>query len=280
MSVPPWPRETGLPRAPFGIGGWLRVLLRGVTLLIVLAVLLSALLIVRAVERPLCGLRRPVSPHIVQAFFRASLLVLGLRHTMRGTPMTQPGAVVANHASWLDIFVLNARQRVVFVAKSEVAGWPGIGFLARAAGTLFIRRDAREAQVHAQAMVARLRVGEKLLFFPEGTSTDGLRVLRFKPTLFQAFFAPELKPLAHIQPVTVVYHAPEGADPAFYGWFGDMDFGPHLLDVMAARGAGRIELIYHPPMAVADFDNRKALAAEVERMVRAAMPPGRQGLTA
>ncbi len=252
--------------------------LRAALLAMVVAVMLPLLLLVRAVERPFAGLRRPVSGHVVQGFFRACLGIAGLRLTLRGTPMTQPGAVVANHASWLDIAVLNARHRIVFVSKSEVAGWPVIGFLARAAGTLFIRRDARDAQAQTGALEARLLAGQQLVFFPEGTSTDGLRVLRFKPTLFQAFFAPRLAPMLHVQPVTVIYHAPNGADAAFHGWFGDMDFAPHAAVVFAAPRGGRVELIYHPPLRVADFDSRKALAAEAERIVRGAMPPERRGL--
>lgn len=277
MSVPHWPRPEPVLPSP-GMWGRLRIALRAALLLIVLAVLLPALLLVRAVERPLAGARRPVSGYVVQAFFRACLAIAGLRLTLHGSPMTQPGAVVSNHTSWLDIFALNACHRIVFVSKSEVASWPVIGFLARAAGTLFIRREAREAQAQTAALAERLLAGQKLVFFPEGTSTDGLRVLRFKPTLFQAFFAPALAGLTHVQPVTVIYHAPDGVDHAFYGWYGDMDFAPHAAAVFAARRTGRVELIYHVPLRVADFDNRKALAAEVERIVRVAMPPERQGI--
>ncbi|WP_113911236.1 lysophospholipid acyltransferase family protein [Roseovarius dicentrarchi] len=257
------------------MAGRLRIALRIVLLLVVLAVLLPLLLLVRAVERPLAGLRRPVSGYVVQGFFRACLAIAGLRLTVIGTPMAQPGAVVANHASWLDIFVLNARHRIVFVSKSEVADWPVIGYLARAAGTLFIRRDARDAQAQTAALEARLEAGQQLAFFPEGTSTDGLRVLAFKPTLFQAFFAP--KHALYVQPVTVVYRAPKGEDAAFYGWYGDMDFAPHAARVFAARRGGGVALTYHPPLRVADYANRKVLAAEAERTVRSAMPPERQG---
>lgn len=276
MSVPPWPRPDRVPARP-DARGRLRIALRTVLLLIVLAVLLPTLLLVRGVERPLAGLRRPVSAHVVQLFFRACTVILGVRLSLRGRPMTEPGAVVANHASWLDIFVLNAQHRIVFVSKSEVSNWPVIGFLARAAGTLFIRRDARDARAQTAALEARLTAGQKLLFFPEGTSTDGLRVLRFKPTLFQAFLAPTLAHL-HVQPVTVIYHPPEGAAPGFHGWYGDMDFAPHAAEVFAAPRGGRAELVYHPPLRVADFASRKTLAAEAERISRAAMPPERQGL--
>lgn len=278
MTVPDWPRLDPPPSPALGLAGWLLVALRFAALLTVLVVLLSLLLLVRLIERPLCGQGRPVSPYIVQAFFRACLAIMNIRVTSTGTPMTEPGAVVGNHASWLDIFVLNAAQRIFFISKSEVAGWPVIGLLARVAGTLFVRRDARAARTQTADLEARLQAGHQLLFFPEGTSTDGLRVLAFKPTLFQAFFAPELRAKAHIQPVAIVYHAPAGLDPAFYGWFGDMEFGPHFLTVLAARRGGRVELIYHTPLRVADFENRKALAYEAERIVRAAMPPARQSL--
>lgn len=149
------------------------------------------------------------------------------------------GALVANHASWLDIFVLNALSRIYFVSKAEVAGWPAIGWLARATGTLFIERDPKQARAQAQQMEDRLRAGHRLLFFPEGTSTDGLRVLPFKPTLFAAFFGQNQPPGLQVQPVSVSYHAPAGAPARLYAWWGDMDFGSHLLTVLAAPCGGR-----------------------------------------
>ena len=177
-------------------------------------------------------------------------------------------AVVANHTSWLDIFVLNASKRIFFVSKAEVAGWPGIGVLARATGTLFIKRERAEALAQTKIMQERLLAGQKLLFFPEGTSTDGAQVLPFKTTLFAAFMAPELRDVLHVQPVSVVYHAPEGAPVWFYGWWGDMSFGSHLLSTLASAKRGRIDIVYHPGLAVADFDNRKALAKACEDAVR------------
>lgn len=272
--IPDWPRREGPEMPPMTLAAKLRAGLRMTALLIVLIVLLPTLLLIRAVERPICGQGRPVSPYIVQAFFRACLFILRIRVTVDGRPMRLPGAVVGNHASWLDIFALNAWHRVFFISKSEVAGWPGIGFLAKAAGTLFIRRAAREAQAQTAALAARLEDGHQLLFFPEGTSTDGLRVLPFKATLFEAFFAPGLRETAYIQPVTVIYTAPKDTNPAFYGWFGDMDFAPHFAAVLAARHGGDVRLVYHAPLKVSDFADRKALSRAAEAMVRSAMPGG------
>jgi 1-acyl-sn-glycerol-3-phosphate acyltransferase len=183
--------------------------------------------------------------------------------------MKQRGAVVANHGSWLDIFALNARKRIYFVSKAEVANWPGIGWLAKATGTVFINRDPREAKVQKEVFEARLMAGHKLLFFPEGTSTDAVRVIPFKPTLFAAFFSEHLRNEMYVQPVTVMYHAPKGEDARFYGWWGDMDFGPHLLKVLAQAPQGKVELVYHMPVKVSDFVNRKALSAYCEEVIRA-----------
>lgn len=227
------------------------------------------LLLLRLIERPIFGLHRPITPHITQMVCRAAFWVLGMRFVRRGTPMERRGAVVANHTSWLDIFALNAAKRIYFVSKSEVAGWPGIGWLARATGTVFIRRDRAEARSQTEVFRTRLLAGHKLLFFPEGTSTDGLQVLPFKTTLFEAFFDPALRDEIAVQPVSVIYHAPQGEDPRFYGWWGDMSFGAHLLTTLAARKQGAVEVVYHPPVPVADFAGRKALAQHCEAIVRA-----------
>ncbi|MDX8348643.1 lysophospholipid acyltransferase family protein [Cognatiyoonia sp. IB215446] len=254
--------------APLGLTGWLRVIARAIPLGLLVFGGLLVLLAIRLIERPLCGVRRPVTPHITQVVCRLAFILLGIRYSVIGTPMAGPGAAVANHSSWLDIFALNARKRVYFVSKSEVAGWPGVGWLARATGTVFIRRDRREAASQISIFRERLAAGHKLLFFPEGTSTDGQQVLPFKPTLFAAFFDDALRDTLQIQPVTVNYTAPSGADPRFYGWWGDMDFGPHLLSTLGAPRQGTVTVTYHAPVKVSDFEDRKALAKATEEAVR------------
>lgn len=268
---PLWHGRT--PPAPVRLSpaAWGRVLLRGAPLGVITFGCLALLLLVRLVERPLCGHRRPVTPFITQFVCKSAFLCLGMAHRTVGTPMAQRGAVVANHASWLDIYALNAPQRIYYVAKDEVARWPAIGWLARATGTVFIRRNRREAKVQQAILEERLRMNHHLLFFPEGTSTDGIRVLPFKSTLFQAFFAHDLPEILHIQPVSVVYHAPPGEDRRFYGWWGDMDFAPGLLKVLGARRNGAVEIVFHPPIPVAGSGGRKALAAACEAAVRAGL---------
>ncbi|MGB4826766.1 MAG: lysophospholipid acyltransferase family protein [Paracoccaceae bacterium] len=257
-----------IPHRRVGPFGWLRALTKGGALGLVTYGGLAVLLLVRLGEAPLCGPSRPVTPHITQFVCRTALRIFGLRVTVTGTPMTEKGAVVANHASWMDVFTLNAVEQVYFVAKSEVSGWPGIGWLARATGTVFINRRGAEAKVQQAIFEDRLRAGHRLLFFPEGTSTDAIRVLPFKSSLFQAFYTHGLEQVMFIQPVSVIYHAPAGADPRFYGWWGDMDFGPHLLMMLAAPHHGRVEVILHPPVPADGFEDRKALAQYCERVIR------------
>lgn len=247
--------------------GWVLIALRGLCVSAVL--LLGVMLIVplRLVERALAGPRRPVSGPHVQIVCRLCLWIIGLRWRCEGQPMRGPGAVVANHSSWLDILVMNAAMPVFFVAKAEVAGWPGINILTRVTDTHFVARDPRLARQQAQEFATRTRAGHRLLFFPEGTSTDGQRVLAFKSTLFQGFLDPALPPDLAVQPLCVHYHAPPGRDPRFYGWWGDMALGPHLLAVLAQYPQGRVSVRLLPPIPVAG-ETRKSLCAQAEAAVR------------
>ena len=255
-----WNAAPPPPPAPFGALGWALVLVRGFALGTLVFGGLVVLLALRLVEWPLCGLRRPVTPHITRGVCRLAFVVLGMGYVRVGQPMVGRGAVVANHASWLDIFALNAADTVYFVAKSEVAGWPGIGWLARATGTLFIRRARIEAAQHRDMFHDRLVAGHRLVFFPEGTSTDGSRILPFKTTLFEAFFKGDMKNAMQLQAVTIIYSDPKGAARGHYGWWGDMGFATHLLKTLATPRQGKVTLIYHPPVAVSQVKDRKVLA--------------------
>ncbi|MEM8692591.1 MAG: lysophospholipid acyltransferase family protein [Pseudomonadota bacterium] len=264
-----WQSDDIPPPEKWGALGWALVGLRGGGLILLILPCFLLLMIIRLFEAPLFGIRRPVTPHITCFVCRNALRIIGLGLRVEGSPMTHDGAVVANHSSWLDIFALNASKRIYFVSKSEVAGWIGIGHLARGVGTVFITRDPKEAKTQTVLFEERLLAGHKLLFFPEGTSTDGLRVLPFRSTLFAAFFAPALKDRISVQPVSVSYRTPADVDPRRYGWWGGMGFGPHLMETLARLRQGQIKVVYHPPLRVADYENRKALAAASEAIVRA-----------
>ena len=268
-----WQGGTPPPMARRGAMGWLRVIRRGVPALLVLAIGVPLLMALRLIERPFTGRRRPITGPFVQGVCRAVLFCIGLGWRRHGTPMRGPGAVVANHSSWLDILTMNAAMPVFFVSKAEVASWPGINILTGVTDTHFVARDPRLARAQAAEFAARTAAGHRLLFFPEGTSTDGRRVLPFKPTLFQGFLAPDLPAGLAIQPLTAIYHAPAGADPRFYGWWGEMDLGPHLLAVLAQYPQGSVTVHLHPPVPVRG-ETRKTLSAATEAAIRGGFEAG------
>lgn len=270
MSLTWRPEEDLVPTQP-GSAGLLRAVLRGVPIVLLLSAGLLLKLALRGLERPIFGARRPMTPWVTVAVCRGALRLLGLPLRIDGAPMRGAGAMLANHSSWLDVLVLNALVPVVFIAKSQVARWPGIGWLARATGTVFVRREARgEVAQQAEALADRLRAGQRLVLFPEGTSTDNRRVLPFKPALLAGLLAPGLPEGVVVQPVTLAYQAPPGEDPRFYGWFGGAEFGPHALAVLATRRQGSVRLTLHAPIPVTGRD-RKSLAAEAEAAVRSAL---------
>lgn len=203
---------------------------------------------------------------------RISLWLCGLRPEVHGAPVAS-GALVANHSSWIDILAIRHVGLVYFVAKADVAGWPGIGMIARITGTVFIERRRSEAKRQEALLRERIAHDQRLCFFPEGTSTDGLRVLPFKSSLFSAFFEGQGAEMA-VQPVTVTYlPAPEsGLPPEFYGWWGTMPLGAHLWQVLCRSRGGTARVVFHPPVRAADFGDRKALAEQTHRAVRGMLP--------
>lgn len=234
--------------------GWCLAAVRFVLIAVIIFGLIVPMLVLRGAGKT------QLAQGVVQIACRGTLWVMGLRVKCKGTPMRHGGGVVANHSSWLDIFVLNAVQKVLFVSKSEVAKWPLIGVIARSVGTVFIERKQSHAAKQRDVFQQHLHAGHRLLFFPEGTSTDGRRVLPFKPTLFAAFFAPDVKNDAWIQPVSVAYTAPENRDERYYGWWGNADFFPHFFNVLGQFRQGRVEVIFHDPVRVRDVTDRKVMA--------------------
>lgn len=219
--------------------------------------------------------------HIARAWSRATLWLLGLAHVVRGTPV-RAGALVANHCSWIDIPALRAVGLIYFVAKAEVRAWPVVGYITHACGTIFIERRRSEARRQEEALRARIAHDQRLLFFPEGTSTDGQRVLPFKSSLFSVFFRdrgdePDGEATGErgadllVQPVTIRYVPPPGLPPAAYAWWGDMDLGAHVWAVMSRSFGGRVEVIFHAPVSPRDFPDRKALARHCHAAVAAGL---------
>lgn len=272
-----WRSEDPPPQSgPISPLGWARVAVRGAAATAAMALGLSSCAIARLIEVVFRLPGRPCGPWVSKVAYRVFLAILRVRLEVAGEPMSRPGAIVSNHVSWIDILALGTASRSFFVAKAEVARWPVIGLGASLLGTAFVTRSRADAAAQRMLFEERLRDGHRLVFFPEGTSTDGHRVLPFKSTLFAAFFSEDADPAAHMQPVTVAYHAPEGEDPRHHGWWGDMGFGGHMIKILSRPRNGTVRLTFHPPKRIADFPDRKALAAHAESAVREGMPPDRR----
>jgi len=215
-------------------------------------------------------LGRWVSFHFGVAWLwsRLGLWCCGMRFIVRGTPVTA-GALVANHASWLDICTLRSVGLMYFVSKADVRGWPVVGFITAITGTIYIERRRTEAKRQEEVLRQRIAHDQLLIFFPEGTSTDGLRVLPFKSSLFSAFFVDHHAADLWVQPVTIRY-APRpgsGLPPDMYGWWGNMELGAHVWAVMCRSFGGSAEVIFHDPVRPSQFPSRKALAEHCQAAV-------------
>jgi 1-acyl-sn-glycerol-3-phosphate acyltransferase len=212
-------------------------------------------------------------PHL---YHRALNRVLGIRRTVAGRPAPQrPLLLVANHCSWLDILVLSAVLPVSFVAKSDVAAWPVFGTLARLQRTIFVDRTRRTATRGVTGeMAARMRAGDAIVLFAEGTSSDHNRVLPFRSALLGA--AREAMGAGDgavwVQPVAITYTHADGLPLGRFGrprvaWYGDMTILPHIWNVLR-RGALDAAVSFGDPIPVGAGTDRKAVARQAEARVR------------
>ena len=203
-------------------------------------------------------------------YHRLVCRILGVRMEVIGPrPHKGPLLIASNHVSWLDIVVLSAVAPVSFVAKKEVSRWPLFGTLARLQRTVFVDRDRRHATGPSRnEMQDRLKGGEMLVLFAEGTSGDGRSVLPFK----SAFFGAAELPGVLVQPVSLAYRGHRNLPMTrrllpSYAWYGDMEMVPHLLGA-ARSGPIEVTVVCHPPLALSGEVSRKGLARHAEEQVR------------
>ena len=213
-------------------------------------------------------------------YHRFMCRLFGIRLRVVGTPVQDQGVLmVANHTSWLDIVVFSAAARLSFVAKAEVASWPFFSTLAKLQETVFVERARRSQTGHARDQIReRLLAGDALVLFPEGTSSDGNRVLPFKSALMGAVEATvgadaqgQSKHVL-VQPVSAAYVGVHGMpmgreNRPLFAWYGDMELVPHLWECLLT-GPVDVVVEFHKPISIDTIGNRKQLAAIAESVVR------------
>jgi len=215
-------------------------------------------------------LRLPKQEVLFLVFHRGCCWIFGLKCRVVGSASKhKPSLYLSNHISYLDIFVLGGLVSGFFVAKSEVAGWPILGALAKVQNTLFIERNSKKIRGHLQMMAGHFSSRNNLILFPEGTSTEGEHVEPFKSSLFQSIEASETD--VCIQPITIAYTrcndkvmTREIRDQ--YAWYADMPFASHFFNVMTL-GRAEVEVVFHEPVLLNQFATRKECALHCYQQV-------------
>ncbi len=244
--------------------GWLRMITRLILVLFwTLALLpIQLVLINRAGE---------AKERLPMTYWSGVARLLGLKLAVTGTIAHDPARpnrpilFVANHTSWVDIIALGAVLPGCFIAKGDVAKWPGISLIARAGRTIFVSRARGNTGRERTALESRLDEGDNLILFPEGTTSDGARTLQFRSS-FLALADRDIAPL--IQPVTIVYDQLDGLpicrrNRPLIAWYGDMDIASHYARL--GRHSLRARIILSPPLPASL--GRKTLATPLESTI-------------
>lgn len=271
MSAPTWEKDTRPILPPVTLWSRLRGFIR--IALAIMATLVGFVLFVAGKGlRAVFGPKITVHYGVARLWSRAMLAILGVSHSVRGTPIRVGGVLAANHVSWSDILALRCITHINFVSKAEVRRWPVIGTVAAVTDTVFIERKRTATKRHESELRERIEAGELLCLFPEGTSTDGLRVLPLKSALMSAVFAEGVRETAFVQPVTINYSSPPGQPEDFFGWWGTMAFEKHIWDVASRVGnGGAVEVIFHDPIRVSEAGDRKSLTRACEAAIRSGL---------
>lgn len=204
--------------------------------------------------------------------------LLGLHIEMKGEISTaRPLLLVSNHVSWSDILILGSLAKLSFIAKDEVADWPMLGTFAKLQRTIFIDRNTkRKAGDQSREIARRLKADDILVLFPEGTTSDGNRVLPFKSALFgaakMALDGGEPDAKVFVQPLSIAYVKRHGIPLGRYhrpiaGWPGTVGLVKHLIGVATAGSIG-VEVTFGDPLVFDHHTKRKHLAQNVEAIVR------------
>lgn len=220
---------------------------------------------------------RSFQNRLIVRLAKIALAVLGVKVTFEneGNWRTdQNYLAVSNHLSYLDILIYASWQPMCFVSTVEVRNTPVLGQLAAAAGCIFVERRNREnIKQEVETIGNILRDGHNMIFFPEGTSTNGTSVLPFK----RPFFAPALaanKPVLPcvIQPLAIDGQPVTSANRDLLCWYGTMDFAPHLL---ALAGLGTVQVLVKvlPEIPVSATTEREELVQKAQTAIQAAYQP-------
>lgn len=215
------------------------------------------------------GPRRRAGMAFCHLWARASCRILRIRRRVIGAPPSGPVIVAANHVSYVDILVLGSLYPSVFVAKREIADWPVFGWMAKRAGTLFVDRErARDVVRVGKAMTVLLDRGLPITLFPEGTASDGKRILPFLPSLFEPAASRRTPCWGAV--VSYATGDPDRPPSTAVAWGDGRALVPHAKGVLALDRIDAVVRFAPSPVVSGD---RKILARELEAWAREGFIP-------
>ena len=177
---------------------------------------------------------------------------------------------IANHVSWFDILCLGSILNARFIAKKEVASMGIFGFLAKLSNTFFIDNSNKNKIYQYNNFIReKLINGESLILFPEGTTSDGNSIRKFKSSLFECINSS--KSLINVQPISICYvrknNLPMGIySRRFIAWLGETSMVGSMKEFLSS-GSITVNLIFHPKVSMKQFDNRKELSSFCEEQI-------------
>ena len=215
----------------------------------------------------------------LRAWSRATCALLGIRIDTVGEPPAEGSwLAVSNHLGYTDIPVLGSVLAGTFVSKAEVSGWPVVGRLSKLAGTVFCDRERRTAAGDlVNDVAARLAAGERVIVFPEGTSSRGESILPFKSTPFGAVAGvPEATVLpVHVDVVEIDGEPAVGASRDRVCWHGDAAFAPHAFRLLGLRGV-RYRVAVGTTIACRHLDRKRLATAAGDQLAALAATSARR----
>lgn len=246
-------------------------------LLFFFLVLLPYMLIAAPLQFLITRLGLPGWNALPRLFHKLSCIFFGIRITVLGKPETnRPTLLVSNHISWTDILSIGAVANITFVAKSDIAKWPMVGFLASLQKTIFVDRTRRtDAKRTSKEMADRMADGGAVLLFAEGQSDIGTHVLPFRSALVGAAQAAMMQAGAKntvLQPMTIAYTRLQGMpvsrnERSLIAWIKSKSIGENVREILSGS-IKDVTIAFGDPKPLSEADNRKVLTKQAENEVR------------
>ena len=203
--------------------------------------------------------------YIIPYFYhKICLRIFGIKiKTFGKVSINFPILLISNHASYLDIIILGSLFKTSFIAKKEISKWPLLGILAKLQNTIFIDRRVSSLKNQENQIIKHLNEKKNLVIFPEGTSSDGNRVLPFKSSLFN-IFEKNLNSKILVQTITIVYKKINGIpmnriDRKNITWHSNMDLIPNIFNVLKKLSI-EVEIIFNDEFLPSKEYDRKKIA--------------------